>query len=133
MPSARRQAPKLRSAASPGSNGNACARVGRAGPSQIIPDLTVRQEAIPTITSKDTRVPSEYVTQIIPVKNVSASMLVPILRPLLPQQGHLAATAGNSLLISDHFDNVRRIEALVRALDTAENKPRDAAPPREEH
>lgn len=109
------------------------AAVESGGYVQIIPDLMVRQEAIPTITAKDTRLPSEYVTQIIPVKNVSAPMLVPILRPLLPQQGHLAATAGNALLIADHFDNVRRIEALVRALDTAENKPRDAAPPKEEH
>ncbi len=109
------------------------AAVESGGYVQIIPDLMVGQEAIPTITSKDTRLPSEYVTQIIPVKNVSAPMLVPILRPLLPQQGHLAATAGNSQLIADHFDNVRRIEALARALDTAENKPRDAAPPKEEH
>lgn len=109
------------------------AAVDSAGLVQVIPEVMVRQEAMPTITSKDTRLPSEYVTQIIPVKNVPAPMLVPILRPLLPQQGHVAATVGNSLLISDHFDNVRRIEALVRSLDTPGNKPRDAAPQKEEH
>ena len=33
----------------------------------------------------------EIVTQVIEVKNVSAAQLVPILRPLIPQYGHLAA------------------------------------------
>ena len=33
----------------------------------------------------------EIVTQIITMKNVSAAQLVPLLRPLIPQQGHLAA------------------------------------------
>jgi len=48
----------------------------------------------------------------------SELQLVPILRPLLPQFAQLAAyPCTNSLLISDHFENVKRIEAIVKALD----------------
>ena len=39
------------------------------------------------------------------MKNVSAAQLVPMLRPLVPQQGHLAAyPSGNVLIISDRAD-----------------------------
>jgi general secretion pathway protein D len=93
---------------------------------RIVPDTMVRQQPIATITSKDTRAASEYVTQVIPLKYISAAQLVPVLRPMLPQQAHLAAvTSANALLIVDRFANVRRIEALVKSLDTPENKPRD--------
>ena len=48
----------------------------------------------------------------IDVKNVSAAQLVPILRPLIPQYGHLAAyPASNILIISDRASNVNRIDA----------------------
>jgi general secretion pathway protein D len=108
------------------------ATVDEAGYVRIVPDATIRSEPIPTIASKDARAASEYVTQIIPVKNISAVQLVPILRPMLPQQAHLVALpSANSLIIVDRFANVRRIEALVKSLDTPENKPRDAEPKKE--
>ncbi len=91
---------------------------------RVLPDASFRQEPCPNITSKDSRPASECVTQIIALKYASAPMLVPILRPMLPQYAHMAAVpAGNSLLISDRFANLRRIEALVKSLDTPENKP----------
>jgi general secretion pathway protein D len=90
---------------------------------RILPDTYLRQQPIPTITSKDTRPASECVTQIVPLKYVSAPQLIPILRPMLPTYAHLAAVPGtNTLLITDRFANVRRIEALARSLDTPENK-----------
>jgi general secretion pathway protein D len=96
---------------------------------RILPDANARQEPIPTITSKDTRPASECVTQIIPLKYASAAQLVPILRPMLPQYAHLAAVfPENALLIVDRFANLRRIEALVRSLDTPDNQP----PPKKE-
>jgi general secretion pathway protein D len=99
------------------------AAVDQAGYVQIVPDAMIRLEAIPTITSKDTRPASEYVTQIIPLKYISAPQLVPILRPMIPQQGHLAALpSANSLIIVDRFANVRRIEGLAKSLDTPEKK-----------
>lgn len=47
-----------------------------------------------------------------------AGFLVPIPRPMMPQVAQLAAAyCSNSLLIVDSFDNVKRIEAIVKTLD----------------
>ena len=61
----------------------------------------------------------ELVTQIVPVKHVSASELVPILRPLLPQGAQLIAHPGsNSLVISDRAGNVQRLVSIIGRIDT---------------
>ena len=58
------------------------------------------------------------VTRVLAIKNAVASELVPILRPLIPQYGHLAAVPTmNALIISDHADNIRSLEDLVERLD----------------
>jgi general secretion pathway protein D len=60
----------------------------------------------------------EIVTQVIDVKNVNAAQLVPILRPLIPQYGQLAAyPASNILIISDRANNVSRIIRIIRRID----------------
>jgi general secretion pathway protein D len=97
---------------------------------RVQPDASIRVNA-PLITSKDTRPSAQYVTQIIVVRNISAAQLVPILRPMVSQPGHLAATQTNSLIITDQFANVRRIESIVRTLDIPDNKPRDVASQKE--
>jgi general secretion pathway protein D len=88
---------------------------------QILPDALARQVPMPTVTPKDTRPDAEIVQAVIFVKSISASYLVPMLRPMIPQYGHLAAfPCRNALIIVDSFANVRRIEAIIRALDTGE-------------
>lgn len=58
------------------------------------------------------------VTRVIAIKNAVASELVPILRPLVPQYGHLASVPTvNALIISDHADNIRSLEELIDRLD----------------
>lgn len=58
------------------------------------------------------------VTRVIAIKNAVASELVPILRPLVPQYGHLASVPTvNALIISDHADNIRSLESLIDRLD----------------
>lgn len=45
------------------------------------------------------------------------------MRPLVPQYGHLAAVgSANALIISDHIDNIRRMEAIIASLDNAESE-----------
>lgn len=106
------------------------AAVEESGFVRVVPDASIKVQAIPTITSKDARPASEYVSQIVTVRNVSAVQLVPILRPLLPQNAGLVAfPQTNSLVIVDRFANLRRIEGLIKALDsTALSKPQAAAP-----
>jgi general secretion pathway protein D len=96
----------------------------------LVPDVSLRQYPTPIITSKDTRLPYEYVTELIAVKNASAPQLIPILRPMVAQYGHMAALPGiNTILLSDRFANVRRIEALIHAVDVPETaKPRNSNP-----
>lgn len=84
---------------------------------RVVPDAGVRHLAIPTAEGNNYRA-AEYVTRLIPVKNIPAAMLVPTLRPLLPQQAHLVAMpCTNDLLMVDTFGNVQRIESLVKSLD----------------
>lgn len=87
----------------------------------ILPDALIRAVPVPVISGKDTRPDAEFVSKVITVKNVPAAQLVPILRPLLPQAGHLAAfPCSNRLLIVDMFANVRRIEQIIESLDVGE-------------
>jgi len=60
----------------------------------------------------------EYVTQVLALQNVSAAQLVPILRPLVPQQGHLVAyPPGNILIVTDEAANIRRLTTIIDRID----------------
>src|SRR5882762_3374410 len=91
---------------------------------KIVPNTDARQlpaNDLPTDVSKTS---DEIVTQIISMKNVSAAQLVPILRPLIPQYGQLAAyAAGNMLIISDRASNVSRIVRIVQRMDESGDEP----------
>jgi type II secretory pathway component GspD/PulD (secretin) len=103
---------------------------------RIVPDANLRQYATPVITAKDTFPGSEFVTEIITMKNVSAAQLIPILRPMVSQYGHMAAyPSTNTLMLSDHFDNVRRLEGIIRTIDSEKPRAADNAviPPATEH
>jgi general secretion pathway protein D len=97
------------------------AAVEQGGYVLIVPDAGIRSLPLPLVTGKEAHPEAEHVSKIISVKNVSAVQLVPLLRPLLPQQAHLAALpCTNVLIIADTFGNVKRIEKLVQTLDTGE-------------
>src|ERR1700738_1083543 len=75
---------------------------------KIVPNTDLRQLPANDLPSDVSSTSDEIVTQIVTLKNVSAAQLVPMLRPLIPQQGHLAAYPnGNMLIISDRASNVR--------------------------
>jgi hypothetical protein len=62
----------------------------------------------------------EIVTQIIPVRYISAAPLARDLQPLLAPQATLSANeGGNALVLTDTQNNIRRMAEIVRALDTA--------------
>src|ERR1700756_1405361 len=85
---------------------------------KILPDANARQ--IPSVDLPDhvSSTSDEIVTQVVDVKNVSAAQLVPILRPLIPQYGQLAAyPASNILIISDRANNVNRMIRIIRRID----------------
>ncbi|UCC15735.1 MAG: type II secretion system secretin GspD [Gammaproteobacteria bacterium] len=87
---------------------------------KILPDANARQVPGRDLPSGSFGAGDELVTQVIQVQNVGAAQLVPILRPLIPQYGHLAAhPASNMLIISDRAANVNRMLRIIRRIDQA--------------
>jgi len=88
---------------------------------EVLPNANARQNGMPVISGKETRPDHEIVTRILSAKSLSVAQLVPILRPMIPQYGHLAALpCTNRLIMVDTYANVRRIEAVIEALDVGE-------------
>ncbi len=85
---------------------------------KIVPDANARQLPGNDLPARVTDGRDEIVTQVVQVQNINAAQLVPILRPLIPQYGHLAAyPASNMLIISDRAANVRRLLRIIRRID----------------
>jgi general secretion pathway protein D len=85
---------------------------------KIVPDVKAKQGGIPTFNTKGKLPGDQIVTRIIKVKNVTSAQLVPILRPLVPQEGHLAAYPDtNVLIISDRRRNVDRLMKIIDQID----------------
>jgi general secretion pathway protein D len=87
---------------------------------KIVPNSDARQHPGVDLPERTDGSVDEFVTQVIAVRNVSSAQLVPILRPLIPQYGHLAAyPASNILVISDRASNVERLLRIIRRIDQA--------------
>ena len=94
---------------------------------KILPSATARQYAGP-IGGGDSG-PDDLVTQVIQVRNIGAAQLVPILRPLVPQYGHLVAHASsNMLVISDRASNVTRMISIISRIDQASDEDIEVVP-----
>ncbi len=86
---------------------------------KILPDVSAKQDSIPNAGDDAPGRGDQMVTRVVQVDNVAAAQLVPILRPLVPQQGHLAAyPATNVLIMSDRAENVSRLVSIIRRIDT---------------
>ena len=85
---------------------------------KILPDANARQFPSNDLPDHVSATSDEMVTQVMEVHNVSAAQLIPILRPMIAQYGHLAAyPASNILIISDHASNVNRIMRIIQRID----------------
>jgi general secretion pathway protein D len=96
---------------------------------KIIPDANARQVPANDLPGRVSATSDEIVTQVVAVRNVSAAQLVPILRPLIPQYGHLAAyPASNMLIISDRASNVNRMMRIIQRIDQQGDEAVDVIP-----
>ena len=85
---------------------------------KIVPEVNAKQGPLPLSNAKVKYADDELITKIINLDHVPASQLVPILRPLVPQQGHLAAyNPTNTLIITDHAGNIQRLLKIIRSVD----------------
>ena len=85
---------------------------------KIVQDTSAIKEGGTRLSDGSGRPDDDLVTHVFAIENVSAAQLVPILRPLVPQWGHLAAyTPSNMLIISDRAANVTRMRKLIEQID----------------
>ncbi len=62
---------------------------------------------------------NSYVTEIVRLRSIDATGAVDTVRPLVSAQGSVSANrGGNSLVIVDFADNIRRIREVLRRIDT---------------
>ncbi len=95
---------------------------------KIVPEVNAKQDTIKTIT-EDYGDGDELVTKVIPIRHVTAAQLVPILRPLVPQRGHLAAyPQSNVLIISDSAGNIERLSTIISRIDQSVNQQIEVLP-----
>ncbi len=85
---------------------------------KIVPDVNAKQGPVHIASKRSPGAGDQLVTRVIQIENVPAAQLVPILRPLIPQQGQLAAyQPSNILLISDRAANVARLVQIIKRID----------------
>src|SRR5690606_14647585 len=74
---------------------------------KIVPEVSARYGGDAEIPEPFSKPGEEIVTQVIPVQNVPAAQMAGVLRPLVPQFGHLASfNPSNMLIVSDRASNV---------------------------
>lgn len=88
---------------------------------KIIPNAQARSAGLPiveTFNNPDAD-NSELVIHVIKVNNIAANEVVTILRPLVPQTGHLGAfPSSNSVVIADRANNINRLSQLINYIDS---------------
>ena len=85
---------------------------------RIVPSKDARSSPVPIMEDQAAVGNDEYVTQVIRLDNISAVKLIPVLRPLVPQQAHMAAYApSNAIIISDIRSNIGRIVDIIERMD----------------
>lgn len=98
---------------------NGLAAVKYEGAVSIINVARVRQYPLPVLYEFDESYDEEeWVTMIIEVENAAATQFVPIMRPMLPQAGHMVGhPSSNMITIVDRYGNVKRVVELIRKMD----------------
>ncbi|WP_235973866.1 type II secretion system secretin GspD [Parasphingopyxis marina] len=79
---------------------------------------TANAAAQPTAVGSARASNNAFVTEIFRLRNIPSTSAVETLRPLVSQEGSITAnTAGNSLVIADFADNVRRMREVISRVD----------------
>jgi general secretion pathway protein D len=96
---------------------------------KIIPNMQSGESATRIATNKIPGKGDEVVVRVIPLENVSANQLIPIIRPLLPQWSNVSAyTPGNVIIILGRAANINRINEMIRDVDKASSNDIDIIP-----
>jgi len=84
---------------------------------KVIPEAGAKQDSIPSASQQQVK-GDNLVTTVVKLKYSDASQLMPILKPLLAQNAHIAPhPSSNTLLITDSAQNINRIIGIIEELD----------------
>lgn len=89
---------------------------------KVIPNTESGEFATNVATKMAPGKGAEVVIRVIPLENVAANQVIPIIRPLLPQWSNISAyMPGNVLIILGRADNLKRIVNIIQKVDEASN------------
>lgn len=87
---------------------------------KIVPNMETSEQATAVASNVVPGKGDEVVVRVIPLENISASQLIPVLRPLLPQWSNVSAyTPGNVLILLGRAANLDRIHTIIQDVDRA--------------
>jgi len=85
---------------------------------RVIQNKDARSAPVSVSDGRSETSSEEYVTQVLRLDNISAAKLIPVLRPLVPQQAHMAAySPSNAIIISDISSNIDKIRDIIERMD----------------
>jgi len=89
---------------------------------KIVPNVESAEQATKVANRLAPGKGDEVVVRVFPLRNIVASQLIPIIRPLLPQWSNVSAYApGNVLIVLGRADNLKRIADIINDVDKASN------------
>lgn len=96
---------------------------------KIVPNMESGEFATHVASSKIPGKGDEVVVRVIPLDNVSANQLIPVIRPMLPQWSNISAyIPGNILILLGRAANLERISNVIRNIDDASTNQIDIVP-----
>lgn len=85
-----------------------------------------RHSPIPVVEKNKTYFDDEHVTDYIKLEKACSYGVLQTLRPLVPQDSHLASSQNpEMLLISDTYANIQRIKTVIQQIEDEMEKPAD--------
>ena len=96
---------------------------------KIVPNMESPELAGRVASRQNPGKGDEVVVRVIPLHNVNASQVIPIIRPLLPQWSNVSAyTPGNVLIVLGRAANLKRIDEIIRDIDKESSNDIDIVP-----
>lgn len=87
---------------------------------KIIPNMQSNEMNTLVATGKSPGRPDDVVVRVIPLDNISAAQLIPIIRPMLPQWSNVSTyVPGNVLILMGRAGNLERIIKVIHNVDNA--------------
>lgn len=87
---------------------------------KIVPNMESGEVPGHIATNRSPGQGDEVVVRVVPLENISATQLLPVIRPMLPQWSNISAyMPGNVLILMGHASNLQRVVNVIQNIDNA--------------